>query len=113
MTRREQIDAQAKSLVEEFAKEQGIDPKEVQELGLWFKLGCYWADKNPNGSRIKWQTGEPKESGSYLISIKGKYSHYVTCAMYNCLTEWSHWEKEEIDAWCKLSDIEPYKEKED
>lgn len=64
-------------------------------------------------STIKWQKGEPKESSSYLISIKGKHSHFVTCAMYNCLTGWCHWKKEEITAWCPLSDIEPYREKEE
>ena len=61
-------------------------------------------------STIKWQTGEPEKSGSYLISVKGKYSEIVTCTMYNCLSGWAHWEKEEITAWCKLIDIEPYKE---
>lgn len=61
-------------------------------------------------SQIKWQTGEPKESGSYLVFIKGEFSNYTTCAMYNGITGWCHWKKEEITAWCKLSDIEPYKE---
>ena len=61
-------------------------------------------------SVIKWQTGEPTESGSYLASIKGIESHFVTCVIYNCVTGWCHWKKEKIVAWCKLSDIEPYKE---
>lgn len=61
-------------------------------------------------SIVKWQTGEPKESGSYLVFIKGEFSDYTTFAMYNTLTGWYHWKKEEITAWCKLSDIEPYKE---
>ena len=61
-------------------------------------------------SIIHWQTGEPTESGSYLASIKGIESHFVTCVIYNRLTGWCHWKKEKIVAWCKLSDIEPYKE---
>ena len=61
-------------------------------------------------SCIKWQTGEPKGNGTYLASIKGIESHFVTCVIYNCVTGWCHWKKEEIIAWCKLSDIEPYKE---
>lgn len=60
-------------------------------------------------SRINWQTGEPKESGSYLVSIKSDYFELVTCATYNHLAGWRHWTEEEITAWCKLSDIEPYK----
>lgn len=110
MTRREQIDAQAKSLEEEFAKEQGIDPREVQYLGLWFKLGCSWADKNPNGSRIEWQTGEPKEEGVYLVTTifgEVKTSTYMKAKAI----DFGVFSQDTV-AWCKLSDIEPYKEKE-
>lgn len=62
---------------------------------------------------IKWQKGEPKERGSYIVYIKGLDSNYVTCAVYVHETGWCHWKKEEIIAWCKLSEIEPYKEKPD
>ena len=41
--------------------------------------------------------------------IKGKYSIFVQCAQFGCLTGWSYFKPEEIIAWCKLSDIEPYK----
>ena len=61
-------------------------------------------------SVIKWQTGEPKESGTYLTTIKGKYSIFVQCAQFGCLTGWSYFKPEEIIAWRKLNDIEPYKE---
>ena len=61
-------------------------------------------------SIIHWQTGEPKESGSYLVFIKGEFSDYTTCAMYNTVTGWCHWKKEEITAWCKLRGIKPFKE---
>lgn len=57
---------------------------------------------------IKWQTGEPKESGSYLVTMKGMDETFVTYSRYSCLTGWSHSNK--VLAWCKLSDIEPYKE---
>ena len=62
-------------------------------------------------SVIKWQTGEPKESGTYLATIKGRYSIFVQYAQFGCLTGWSYFKPKEIIAWCKLSDIEPYKEK--
>lgn len=66
-------------------------------------------------SVIKWQTGEPKESGVYLVSISTENEIGVTVL---------NWDNKEgkflfvdffsyitILAWCKLSDIEPYKEK--
>lgn len=61
-------------------------------------------------SAIRWQTGEPKESGMYLVTISGKYSIFVQCAQFGCLTGWSYFKPEEIIAWCKLSDIKPYRE---
>lgn len=60
-------------------------------------------------SIIKWRKGEPEENGSYLVSIKGEFSEYTTCAIYNVVTGWCHWKKEKITAWCKLSNIKPYK----
>lgn len=63
-------------------------------------------------SGIKWKKGKPKESGYYLVTLKGlQDSLFVTIFYYDCLKGWSHWIKEEITAYCKLSDIEPYKEK--
>lgn len=61
-------------------------------------------------SIIKWKTGEPEESGSYLVTIKGTYDIFVTCCYYSCLNGWSHWDN--VIAWCKLNDIKPYKEEE-
>ena len=63
-----------------------------------------------DNSKIKWQTGEPQERGTYLISIKGLDSVYVTCTVYTHAKGWRHWRKEDIIAWCKLSDIKPYEE---
>lgn len=59
-------------------------------------------------STIKWKTGMPTEMGRYIITkIDGK------------ILTFNFHPKEELDleyfdrvvaAWCKLSDIEPYKE---
>lgn len=61
-------------------------------------------------SVIKWHKGEPKESGVYLVTINCKYSIFVQYAQFGCLTGWSYFNPKEIIAWCKLSDIKPYKE---
>ena len=61
-------------------------------------------------STIRWKTGIPKEKGGYLITDKD-----------GCLRALYYHPKEIVDveffervviAWCKLSDIEPYKEEE-
>lgn len=61
-------------------------------------------------SIIKWQTGEPKESGSYAVSVKDFNCVFVTTDHWNGLkAKWQYW-GENVTAWCKLSDIKPYKE---
>lgn len=77
------------------------------EIGL--KIGTNAPQPN-NHCSIQWQTGEPKESGLYLVTISGKYSIFVQCMQFGCLTGWSYFKPEEIIAWCKLNDIKPYKE---
>lgn len=62
-------------------------------------------------SVIKWNTGEPKESGLYLVTIKGMHETFVSYSRYSCLNGWLHSNK--VLAWCKLSDIKPYKDKEE
>lgn len=63
-------------------------------------------------SVIKWQTGEPTEEREYLVSLedgsvcrdewrKLYFGDEKQCWVYN---------EGEVTAWCKLSDIEPYKE---
>ena len=66
-------------------------------------------------SIIKWQTGEPKESGLYIVSVSNKigekgitvlnwdnkYRNFLFITLYPDLT---------VYAWCKLNDIKPYKE---
>lgn len=75
-----------------------------------FMVGARYADEHPNGSQIKWQTGEPKEDGKYLITVKGKKIVYITTDFWDNREEWTTFLTESVVAWCKLSDIEPYKE---
>lgn len=65
-------------------------------------------------SIIKWQTGEPKEDGCYIVTIENssketgvtvlnygtKNKKFLLVGLYPDL---------KIIAWCNLSDIEPYK----
>ena len=60
-------------------------------------------------SIIKWQTGEPKENGDYLVTVQDsvlKYRRNNGFWMYCGLII----RDKVVSAWCKLSDIEPYKE---
>lgn len=66
-------------------------------------------------STIKWHTGEPKEGGEYIVTL---YNGVITYDEYCCVTSsdgddvffWNNWDEDSIIAWCKLSDIKPYKE---
>lgn len=66
-------------------------------------------------SVIKWQTGEPKENGFYIVSYQFPNSSRanVTALVYTGGTwingDWQEIDKRRIIAWCKLSDIKPYK----
>lgn len=66
------------------------------------------APKKEVVSEVRWQTGEPKETGTYIVTtIEG----FVGFSYY----ESNHFIDKEyfrrcITAWCKLSDIKPYKE---
>lgn len=62
-------------------------------------------EKLANASIVHWHTGEPKKKGEYLVnytdgSIGIADYHYWKWQFYN----------NRVVAWCKLSDIEPYKE---
>ena len=65
-------------------------------------------------SIIKWQTGEPKEDDVYFVSlVLGK--SVVTTFLEYYRGVWINFKRAEfpseyVIAWCKLSDIEPYKE---
>lgn len=60
-------------------------------------------------SVIKWQTGEPYESGNYLVTMKDGTISTLEWYDWGKCWVWSI-EDNPIIAWCKLSDIEPYKE---
>lgn len=62
-------------------------------------------------SVIKWQTGETKEEGEYIVQLK--YYNRLTISSWERFSNgwnWTVFSKSEIIAWCKLSDIEPYKD---
>ena len=64
-------------------------------------------------SVIKWQTGEPHEDGEYLVSLEdGSVCRDEWRELY-CEDDIKCWvyNEGEVTAWCKLSDIKPYKEK--
>lgn len=57
---------------------------------------------------IKWQTGEPKKDGRYVITnIEGKVDidYY-----YTYRHGWEYYHNKAIIAWCPFSKIKPYKE---
>ena len=71
--------------------------------------------RNPNEGKKKysivhWQTGEPKENGICLVTTSSnivRTSYWNNgCWLINDLT----FSTLKIKAWCKLSDIEPYKD---
>ena len=69
-------------------------------------------EENKKYSIIHWHTGEPKESGYYLITTD---SGRITTDMWRIFPNRSSWEyrkKSQVVAWCKLSDVEPSKEEE-
>jgi hypothetical protein len=63
-------------------------------------------------SVIKWQTGLPKQSDFYLVTTTAdKVKIKVWYDPYGDDPGWvNNGEDDEVVAWCKLSDIEPYKE---
>lgn len=74
-------------------------------------------------SVIKWQTGKPKENGSYLVTFKYCYFDDLNTGerLYETVIGQTYWDGFwhnyhdnrsgcKIIAWCKVSDIEPYKE---
>lgn len=80
--------------------------------GMANRSSEYLEKHKRNLSVIKWQTGEPKESGLYLVTTYyGKvkvdeFCHYsVSGKEYGTFIKYA-----DPVAWCKLSDIEPYME---
>lgn len=62
------------------------------------------------GSVVEWQTGEPKGNGIYLVTTSAET---VIIAWWNGTSWLINNQSFDIKykAWCKLSDIEPYKNK--
>lgn len=72
-------------------------------------------EKLANASVIKWQTGEPKENDVYFVSLVFGNSEVTTLLNYY-RGVWLNFKSSEfpsefVIAWCKLSNIEPYKGK--
>ena len=63
-------------------------------------------------SVIKWHTGEIKEVGEYIVTLlDGTVSlDYYSRPDYDGKLKPMNYTKDSIIAWCKLSDIKPYKE---
>lgn len=59
-------------------------------------------------SIIKWQTGEPKESGMYIVITKDGLMRTSQLMVEHGKKTWAFGLK--VTAWCKLSDIKTYKE---
>lgn len=71
-------------------------------------------EENKKYSIIHWHTEEPKENGEYLVSLEdGSVCRDEWRELY-CDDDIKCWvyNEGEVTAWCKLSDIEPYKEEE-
>lgn len=65
-------------------------------------------------STIKWKTGEPKENGLYIVTVENeKKERGVTLLNWNIefgkFLYFDSFPRVIAVAWCKLSDIEPYK----
>ena len=53
-------------------------------------------------SGIHWQTGEPKEGGSYLISTLNDKVCYDYWRVFPNSSYWEYRSKFDVKAWCKL-----------
>ena len=61
-------------------------------------------------SVIKWRTGEPNMEGEYLVT---EANGNVDTDCWVASEHYPYWvghRDDEVVAWCKVSDIEPYKE---
>lgn len=68
-------------------------------------------ERKKNYSIIHWQTGVPKVKGSYIITTDEGTIALVS--FYPDNSSDVEFFKICATAWCKLSDIEPYKKKEE
>ena len=61
-------------------------------------------------STIKWQTEFPDIEGEYLVTDdNGDVTTDCWCVLEH-YQYWAQHRNDEVVAWCKLSDIKPYKE---
>lgn len=65
---------------------------------------------------IKWKIGEPKHDGVYIVTTFDSVQKINICRILEKVGyRWMNGSMEvrecNIKAWCKLSDIKPYKEK--
>lgn len=58
-------------------------------------------------SKINWQTGMPIKKGRYILSIKGGKIDMDNWSIYT--KKWYNYNNTYVLAWCRLSNIEPYK----
>lgn len=101
----------------------------IEEAGAVFDMECLLVasaqqlqcciDKLEDcGSVVEWQMGEPTEEGECIVTLD---NGVVTYDEYCCATDsdgddmffWRYWDEDKVVAWCKLSNIKPYKEKEE
>lgn len=66
-------------------------------------------------SKIKWQTGEPKHDGTYIVTSFDSLQKINICRVLERVGyKWMNGNLEvryhNIKAWYKLNDIEPYRE---
>ena len=111
--RDDHIEEQARMFVEQHAVSSGLEPETANTLKMWYTLGARWADAHhsQDASIIEWQTGEPKEYGSYLVLHEDNKGNKVIDhdVWFDNYGRWqSKWNN--IIAWCKLDDIKPHKE---
>lgn len=60
---------------------------------------------------IKWHTEEPKIEGEYLVCLKnGSVITDKFLVVDGLEGDWKRFNKSYVVAWCKLSNIKPYKE---
>ena len=61
-------------------------------------------------SIIHWQTGKPVEEGYYLTTMDCGDVHVNFWKILPNCAYWLQCNPNRVVAWCKLSDIDPYKE---
>ena len=72
------------------------------------------APKKEMVSKVEWQTGVPKERGAYIVSLANGEVGYDYFGFWDSVKwVWQFNMDSEVKAWCKLSNIEPYKGKEE